>query len=73
MVHNYLCDGSFAVHYPQTLSHGYPVSASVPQVFLLSPTLFNLYINDIPANQFSHLARFVDDIALITSYRNRKF
>jgi hypothetical protein len=40
------------------------VQAGVPQGSVLSPTLYNLYINDTPQTHSIHLALFADDVCL---------
>jgi hypothetical protein len=40
------------------------IKAGVPQGFVLSPTLYNLYINDIPQTAGVNLALFADDTSL---------
>ena len=39
-------------------SQEYPVNARFPQVSILAPTLFLLYINDLPDNVISNIAIF---------------
>jgi hypothetical protein len=40
------------------------MKAGVPQGSVLSPTLFNMYINDMPQAIGVHLALFTDDTCL---------
>jgi hypothetical protein len=45
-------------------SHEYTIPAGVPQGSLLSPFLFNAFVNDIPKIKNCHLAMYADDTAL---------
>ena len=45
-------------------SQEYPVNARVPQGSILSPTLFLLYINDLPDDVISNIGIFADDTTL---------
>ena len=48
-------------------SQEYPVNAGVPQWSILGPTLFLLYINDLPDDAICNIAIYADDTTL---YRN---
>lgn len=68
IIQSFLKNRSFAVKINwKTVSQPKPIPAGVPQGSILSPFLFNLFINDIPRNNNTKLALFADDTALIAT------
>ena len=47
-----------------TSSQEYPVNAGVPQGAILGPTLFRLYISDLPDDAVCNIAIYADDTTL---------
>ena len=45
-------------------SQEYPVNAGIPQMSILPPTLFLLYINDLPDDVICNIAIYADDTTL---------
>ena len=64
LIKSYLCDRKSFVEFNGSQSFTYNLPAGVPQGSLLSPFLFNVFINDIslPSNCF--LAIYADDTAI---------
>ena len=49
-------------------SQEYPVNAAVLQSFILCPTLFLLYTNDLTEDVICNIAIYVDDTTLYSKY-----
>ena len=49
-------------------SQEYPVNAGVHQGAILGPTLFLLYINDLPDDVICNIAIYADDTTLYSKY-----
>ncbi|GBP12882.1 RNA-directed DNA polymerase from mobile element jockey [Eumeta japonica] len=59
-------DRYFRFHVERTCSSFRPIEAEVPRSSVLFPTLYFLYINDIPWHPKIELALFADETALFT-------
>ena len=49
-------------------SQGYPINARVSQGSIIGPTLFLLYINDLPNNVICNIAIYADDTTLYSKF-----
>lgn len=65
IISSFLQNRTFQVRVANTLSNKYTIPAGVPQGAVLSPTLFNIFINDIPKHTNTSLALFADDTAIL--------
>jgi Reverse transcriptase (RNA-dependent DNA polymerase) len=65
MIKSYLSKRTFEVHLLNAISSTRPIKAGVPQGSILGPTLFNLYINDMPRSPHTEIALYADDTAII--------
>lgn len=72
IVDDYLKRRTIQVQCNGELSEKKEITTGVPQGSTLSPTLFNLYINDIPRTENSELALFADDTAIIAQSTSEK-
>jgi hypothetical protein len=64
LIGSFLSQLKFRVSVEGEISTPREMQAGVPQGSVLSPTMFNLYINDAPQTHGVHLALFADDICL---------
>ena len=65
IIYSFLTNRCFQVRINNTLSQVTNIQAGVPQGSTLSPSLFNLYINDFPTLPNCITAQFADDTAIL--------
>ena len=65
---NYLLNREYKITYKDQISNAFSPEAGVPQGSALSPTLFSLFVNDIPdpLKESSLYLNYADDITLLT-------
>ena len=64
MISSFLSNRQLQVVLDGKSSQEYPVNAGVPQGSILGPTLFLLYINDLPDDVICNSAIYADDTTL---------
>ena len=64
LVSSFLSNRQLRVVLDGNSSKEYPVNAGVPQGFILGPTLFLLYINNLPDDVICNIAIYADDTTL---------
>lgn len=73
LVRDYLVGRTLSVHLDDTLSHPRPVTAGVPQGSVLGPTLYNLFLADIPPPEGDELVViYADDILVAATHARAK-
>lgn len=70
LIHSYLTSRTFFVRLNGALSSTKKITSGVPQGSVLGPTLFNIFINDIPRIPGFFLALYADDTALLATSKN---
>ena len=63
-VEDYLQDRSQFVEINGKNSQWLPVTSGIPQIIVLGPLLFLIYINDLPENVNSTVYMYADDIEI---------
>jgi hypothetical protein len=67
IIQSFLRDRNFFVQVEEDISNRISIKAGVPQGAVLSPTLFNVFLFDIPSFFRCILSLFADDTAILTS------
>jgi hypothetical protein len=73
IVSSFLTQRKFRVSVEGKMSMPRVMQAGVPQGSVLSPTLYNMYINDAPQTHGVYLALFADDTCLYATDRKEGF
>ena len=68
LISSFLCNRRLQVVLNGRSSQEYPVNAGVPQGSILVPTLFLLYINDLPDDVICNIAIYADDTTLYSNF-----
>lgn len=69
-IESFLNNRTFQVKINNSMSPKTNIPNGTPQGAILSPTLFAIYINDIPSHTNTKLALFADDTAIIAESKN---
>ncbi|GFS68366.1 RNA-directed DNA polymerase from mobile element jockey [Trichonephila clavipes] len=72
LISSYLFDRNFSLRINAIYSSHRPTEAGVAQGTLISPLLFNIYVNDIPKHDNTNLCMFADDTAVLTTHKEPK-
>ena len=74
LLSNYLSGRTIKVKVGQATSRSVTLQAGTPQGSVLSPTLFNMYVNDIPLRQTATCdgAQFADDVSTWASAKKKQ-
>jgi retron-type reverse transcriptase len=71
LISSFLSQRKFSVSVEDEMSTPREMQTGVPQGSVLSPTLYNMYINDAPKTSGVYLAPFADDTSLHATDRKR--
>jgi hypothetical protein len=66
-IQEYLSSQTFKVFFEEVYSEEHLISAGVPQGAVLSPTLFNVMMSDLPRLNNVRISEYADDLAVCCS------
>ncbi|KAJ4435372.1 hypothetical protein ANN_17986 [Periplaneta americana] len=73
LIHSYLQNRTFQVRDGPLISDFHPIKAGVPQGAVLSPSLFSVYVQDIPTHPKCQQGLYADDTVIYTQHVNIHF
>jgi hypothetical protein len=73
LIGSFISERKFGVSVEGEMSSPRVMQAGMPQGAVLSPTLFNMYINDAPLTKAVHISLFADDTCLYATDRKEGF
>jgi hypothetical protein len=73
LISSFISQQKFRISMEGEMSTAREMQAGVPQGSVLSPTLYNIYINDTPQTPGIHLALFADDTCLYATERKEGY
>ena len=70
---SFLTNRNIKINFRDKHSSGFTPAAGVPQGSTLSPTLYNMYVNDMPRynNDFELTLQYADDVTILTASRSK--
>lgn len=70
LLSSFLSQRTFSVRINNQLSENKNISAGVPQGSVIAPILFNIFVSDIPTTDYTEMALYADDTAILSQSVN---
>jgi hypothetical protein len=70
LIQSFTTDRTFYVKFNLSSSQTFPIASGVPQGAILSPTLFNLFVNDLPSIPGTETFLYADDTTFLAQGSN---